>query len=262
MNKVFWFAALVLLIDIIDTALSPAPAPITPVSRAPEATSGHSWSYRGDTGPKFWGEIARVCQQGQQQSPINIVSPTSAKLDEIEWDYEDKLQNIINNGHTVQVNLQPGSEIEFQDQEYQLKQVHFHTPSENQVDGKSYPFEAHLVHANKAGQLAVVAVFFEQGEANPALTALWQAMPMHAGEKVSLKKVKIKLDDLLPKQRSYYHFVGSLTTPPCSEGVQWLVMQNAISASPQQIAAFKLALPSTNNRPIQALNGRQVSSIQ
>lgn len=262
MNKVFWFAALVLLIDIIDIALSPAPTPPAPKAQAAKAASEPHWSYSGDTGPKHWGEIARVCQQGQQQSPINITSSKPAKLDEIEWDYESKLQNIINNGHTVQVNLQPGSEIEFQDHDYQLKQIHFHTPSENHVNGKSYPFEVHLVHANKAGELAVVAVFFEQGEANPALTSLWQAMPMHAGEKVSLKKVKIQLDDLLPKQRSYYHFVGSLTTPPCSEGVQWLVMQHPISASAQQIAAFKLALPSANNRPIQALNGRQISSVK
>ncbi|MCE2573641.1 carbonic anhydrase [Motilimonas eburnea] len=259
MTKVFWFAALVLLIDIFDIAFSPAPAPVSPTAKAAAASNDHNWSYRGDTGPKFWGEISRTCQQGQQQSPIDILDATPARLDDIEWDYEHKLQNIVNNGHTVQINLQPGSEIEFQDRDYQLKQVHFHTPSENHVKGKSYPFEAHLVHSNKAGELAVVAVFFEQGEANPALTSLWQAMPMHPGEKVSLKKVQIDLNDLLPKQRSYYHFLGSLTTPPCSEGVKWLVMQQPITASEQQIAAFKLALPSANNRPIQALNDRPIS---
>ncbi|MCE0556444.1 MULTISPECIES: carbonic anhydrase family protein [unclassified Motilimonas] len=261
MNKVFWFAAIVLLIDIIDVALSDAPAPIThgQSQSATQHEKTHSWGYTGETGPDAWGDISKTCENGKQQSPIDIVSAHPSQLEEIEWDYEPKFQNIVHNGHTIQVNLQPGSEIEVNDTDYQLKQFHFHTPSENHLNGKSYPLEAHFVHADKKGNLAVVGVFFEHGPANPALTALWQQMPTQAGTKQSLKKAKLNLNELLPADRGYYSFKGSLTTPPCSEGVQWLVMQQAITASPEQIAAFKAVLPSHNNRPIQAQNQRKIS---
>ncbi|MCE2594346.1 carbonic anhydrase family protein [Motilimonas cestriensis] len=262
MNKVFWFAAIVLLIDIIDVALSDAPAPVTqnhPQSSSLQHQSAHSWGYVGNTGPEHWGDIATICETGKQQSPIDIVHAQPTQLEAIEWDYEPKFQNIINNGHTVQVNLQPGSEIEVNDTDYQLKQFHFHTPSENRLNGRSYPLEAHFVHADKKGNLAVVGVFFEHGRANAALAALWEKMPAQVGTKQSLNKINFELNELLPKNKNYYSFTGSLTTPPCSEGVQWLVMQQAIKASPEQIAAFKAVLPSHNNRPIQAQNQRTIS---
>ena len=261
MNKVFWFAALVLLIDIIDVAISELPPPETAVTR--ESKPLPHWSYTGKTGPEHWGKIAKTCQTGKQQSPIDIITGKASQLDAIDWDYQPKYQSIINNGHSIQVTLQPGSEIEINDIDYELQQFHFHSPSEHSVNGQPYPLETHFVHTDKKGNIAVVSVLFESGHANPALTALWQTVPKQTGTKASLRTTKFKLKDLLPERKAYYHFKGSLTTPPCTEGVQWYVLQQPISASPEQIAAFKALLPHQhNNRPHQALNQRIISTSQ
>ena len=149
------------------------------------------------------------------------------------------------------------SYLELDGMRFELKQFHFHAPSENLIEGKSYPLEGHLVHANDRGELAVVAVMFEPGRANAALSLAWQVLPAKAGESHGLKE-PVSAEQLLPAKRDYYRFSGSLTTPPCSEGVRWLVMKEPVQVSQAQIDAFKAVMHHPNNRPVQPLNGRLV----
>jgi carbonic anhydrase len=140
---------------------------------------------------------------------------------------------------------------------FQMKQVHFHAPSENTIHGKSFPLEAHFVHADSKGNLAVIGVMFTEGKANPALAKIWEQLPNEEGEPSTLKSRTLP-SELMPENKSYYRFSGSLTTPPCSEGVRWLLMKNPLTASKEQIEAFKKAVHHDNNRPVQALNGRVI----
>jgi carbonic anhydrase len=191
------------------------------------------------------------------QSPINLTNYIEADLPAIKFDYKAGGNEVVNNGHTIQVNYASGSTITVDGQEFELKQFHFHTPSENNIDGKSYPLEAHLVHADKDKNLAVIGVMFEKGEENSALAQAWKKMPEKGGEKESLSE-NVAAEGILPTDRDYYRFNGSLTTPPCSEGVRWLVMKNPITVSEEQIEKFAHVMHHPNNRPIQKVNARPV----
>jgi carbonic anhydrase len=218
------------------------------------------WGYSGDESPKHWGELHKdygLCSSGKNQSPIDLKSFIESDLAAIEFNYSTLVSEIVNNGHTVQANYAAGSSITLNGHNFELKQFHFHTPSENHINGKSYPMEAHLVHADKAGNLAVVAVMFEQGVANSAMADLWKQIPKKAGDKDSLSS-KVNVSNLLPENKDYYRFNGSLTTPPCTEGVVWLVMKNSVSVSKQQIETFSNVMHHANNRPVQAINARPV----
>ncbi|PCI59423.1 MAG: carbonic anhydrase [Gammaproteobacteria bacterium] len=218
------------------------------------------WGYSGNTGPKNWAQLTseNASCDGKNQSPINLTGFVEATTKPIKFNYQPKAgDEILNNGHTVQVNYQQGSSISVDGQKFALKQFHFHAPSENHINGHSFPLEMHLVHADDNGNLAVVAVMFEQGSANNELSNAWNNMPKHNGNKNTLTPA-LSVKNLLPNNRDYYRFNGSLTTPPCSEGVRWLVMKDAMSASAQQISAFKAVLHEPNNRPIQAINARTI----
>ncbi len=217
------------------------------------------WGYSGHEGPENWAQLSadNFACTGKNQSPINITGFIESELTPITFNYNVGGREILNNGHTVQVNYNKGSNIGIDGNQYNLLQFHFHAPSENHINGKSYPLEAHFVHADKDGNLAVVAVMFEQGSENKALKSAWTQMPKHSGEKLLLSKVA-SADAILPKQRDYYRFNGSLTTPPCSEGVRWFVMKDSVSASKSQINAFKGALHGANNRPLQLVNARTI----
>ena len=165
---------------------------------------------------------------------------------------------IINNGHTIQVNYAPGSHIMVDGISFELKQFHFHNPSENHIDSKSYPLEGHLVHADADGNLAVVALMFKEGAENSVLSGIWKHMPKEAGGKASVSGGTVNADDLLPENRDYYRFYGSLATPPCSEGVRWLVMKNMATVSKEQVEAFHHVMHHDNNRPVQPTNARPV----
>jgi carbonic anhydrase len=194
---------------------------------------------------------------GQNQSPIDLTGFIAAELPPIAFNYQAAGHEVLNNGHTVQVNYKTGSSIVVDGIQFELIQYHFHAPSENHIDGQSFPMEVHLVHASGGGNLAVVSVMFREGAENTALDPAWSQMPRHAGDKHPLS-TSASAEALLPKDRDTYRFNGSLTTPPCSEGVRWLVMKEAVTASTEQIKAFADVLHELNNRPIQPTNARPV----
>ncbi len=203
-------------------------------------TESH-WGYSGDKGPESWAKLSpdNYACSGKNQSPVNLSGFIETDLPPIQFNYKQGGHEILNNGHTVQVNYEKGSNITVDGQIFDLLQFHFHSPSENHINGRSFPLEAHFVHANKNGNLVVVSVMFEKGSANQGLEKVWPMMPKHAGEKHVLSET-VGADAILPKNRDYYQFNGSLTTPPCSEGVRWLVMKNAVTASKQQKEEFQI----------------------
>ncbi|MCM2679417.1 carbonic anhydrase [Echinimonas agarilytica] len=223
------------------------------------AGSDPHWGYSGKTGPQNWYNLseANASCEGQNQSPIDLSGFVESTLSAIDFSYQAQGHEIINNGHTVQVNFETGSQIKLDQHQFNLVQYHFHSPSENHINGKSYPLEVHMVHADADGALAVVAVMFDEGAENEGLAKAWASLPKHAGDKHSLS-TPVSAFDLLPKSQDYYRFNGSLTTPPCSEGVRWLVMKQPLTASKAQISSFQSTLHEPNNRPIQPLNARVV----
>ncbi len=223
--------------------------------------SAPHWGYSGADGPDHWGDLSpdfAICKTGQRQSPIDIVGAQPAELAPIHFDYKLSPLKIINNGHTIQINYEPGSSITVNGTALPLVQFHFHHVSENEINGKKYDMELHFVHLDTAaGRAAVVAVFIKSGAENAPLRDLWSHIPHETGKEVELKKVEINAADLLPADQNYYTFDGSLTIPACKEGIKWLVMKTPIEASPAQIAAFAKLYPD-NNRPVQPANGREI----
>ncbi|MEN3802364.1 carbonic anhydrase family protein [Aeromonas veronii] len=217
------------------------------------------WEYSGEVGPAHWAKLTPEFGQcaGSNQSPVNLSGLVEAKLAPLVLHYQAGGNTVVNNGHTVQVGYAPGSTLQLDGTTFELKQFHFHAPSENLIEGKSYPLEGHLVHVSDKGEIAVVAVMFEAGKANPALAAAWGELPAKVGE-IHTLKAPFSAEQLLPENRDYYRFSGSLTTPPCSEGVRWLVMKQPVEVSQAQIDAFKAVMHHPNNRPVQPLNGRVV----
>ncbi len=218
------------------------------------------WSYQGHGGPAHWGELEAefaLCASGRNQSPVDLKATMRADLPPLQQSYRLESREILNNGHTVQVNFAAGSTLSVNGRSFELKQVHFHTPSENHVDGKPFAAEAHFVHADASGNLAVVAVLFEQGAENAAIAAIERAAPSEAGRHASFGDGG-QLAGLLPSRRDYYEFSGSLTTPPCSEGVLWLVLKQPMSLSTAQLATLTKLVHGPNNRPLQDLNARLV----
>lgn len=216
------------------------------------------WDYVGDLGPDKWAQLSPEygdCD-GSNQSPINLTGFINADLEPIEFYYDAGSEEILNNGHTVQVNSQPGNSIAIDGIQFELKQFHFHVPSENRIHGQWFPMEMHLVHADRHGNLAVIAVMVTEGPESEALAKAWAQMP-EKGETQTLTS-DISPLEILPSDRSYYRFNGSLTTPPCSEGVRWLVMKRPISASKAQFDQFLTTMHHHNNRPVQPVNARPV----
>ena len=196
------------------------------------------------------------CATGQRQSPIDITDGIKVELDAVQFIYQPTGFRVIDNGHTVQVNVAPGNAIEVLGKRYELVQFHFHRPSEERIDGKPFDMVVHLLHKSADGQLAMVAVLLERGSAQPVVQSVWNNLPLEMGSEVAAKG-SIDLVGLLPSDRRYYTYMGSLTTPPCSEGVLWMVMKTPVHISPEQLAIFARLYP-MNARPIQALRGRRI----
>ena len=228
------------------------------------AESRAHWSYTGATGPANWGTLEKdygACAFGKSQSPIDIRNDVAKKADlpAIVFDYTPSPLKIIDNGHTIQINYAPGSFIRIGDKPYELVQFHFHKPSEEKINGKSYDMVAHLVHKDKDGHLAVVAVLLANGGDNPFIRTLWDNLPKVKETETAVDAVRIDIANLLPENKAYYTFSGSLTTPPCSEGVTWFVLKNPAPISADEIDRFGRSYP-MNARPVQALNGREVKA--
>ena len=226
-----------------------------------QATKTPEWSYRGNDGPRQWGGLSReysVCKTGKEQSPIDIRQTKTADLPPIRFEYKPATLRLVNNGHTAQINYAAGSAISIGASRYELKQFHFHRPSEERIGGKAFDMVIHLVHANAEGELAVVAVLVTHGPANTELAKIFTVIPKTTGEEREVRETQIDALNLLPLDRGYFTYRGSLTTPPCSEGVTWFVLKTPITASAEQIKAFAALFPA-NARPTQPLGGRTVT---
>lgn len=222
--------------------------------------SGQSWGYVGDGGPAEWGSVSpsySACSMGMEQSPINldITAAIDADLDAIKINYNLIPLAILNNGHTIQVNASGNNHIEVDGETFNLLQFHFHYPSEHTVEGNTFPMEVHFVHANEQGELAVLGVFLKEGAENLSLKSVWEAMPSEKQSVQTIPGTTVDLVSLLPRNRSMFRYFGSLTTPPCTEIVKWIVLKAPIEISKEQIDAFKAIFP-LNARPTQAMNRR------
>ena len=217
------------------------------------------WSYDGPSGPAAWARLQpefAKCAGGLRQSPIDIRDGIAVQLDPVKFDYHPSAFRVIDNGHTVQVNVAPGNTIEVMGRRFELQQFHFHRPSEEHVAGRQFDMSAHLVHKDAEGRLAVVAVLLERGGAQPVVQSVWNNLPLEKGEELAAP-TPIDLQQLLPADRGYYTYMGSLTTPPCSEGVLWMVMKQPVPVSAEQVGIFSRLYP-MNARPVQSAAGRMI----
>ena len=242
---------------------------------APPHTEKIEWGYEAENGPDVWAQLSReyvLCAEGKHQSPIDLVNPTPVKLPPIIFEYYWTTSlNIRNTGHTIEVAYPEESWIKVDNTRYQLLQFHFHAPSEHTVSGKPFDMEMHFVHKSEEGNLAVVGLLIEKGRHHFAFDPVWAHLPAVPGETQRvevnenfpvapfsmLSSVEAATDEALQPWSGYYRYDGSLTTPPCSEGVKWVVLTTPIEMSESQIAAFKAIIPD-NNRPVQPLNEREL----
>jgi carbonic anhydrase len=227
-----------------------------------EAERPHAaeWGYAGDIGPEHWGDLSpdyALAKTGTSQSPIDIDVTAASDLPPIRFDYHPATIDLVYNGHTVEEKEDKHSSIEVGGVRYTLEQFHFHAPSEHTIGGRHADMEMHLVHKSGAGAVAVVAVMIRAGAENPAFAPVWGNLPT-AENKSRQSSTTVDVGKLLPSNTSsYYRYAGSFTTPPCTEGVLWMVLHEPVELSASQIAAFRDVIHG-NNRPVQALRGRTV----
>ena len=220
---------------------------------------GHSvhWDYAGEMGPENWGDEFPTCGKGTKQSPLNITGPFEKSKDVLVVNYKEGPLKILNNGHTIQVNVEPGSTLKINKDVYNLLQFHFHRPSEEQVDGKPMAMVAHFVHKNSDGKLAVLGVLLNDGKDNAAIQTLWNNAPKAEGPEVVVDKMKFDPSSLVPTALTHYSYEGSLTTPPCTEGVNFYILKTPVDIGKKQVVDFPFK---RNARPVQPLNGRKINA--
>ena len=222
---------------------------------APSHAAETHWGYSGDMSPAKWGEKFPLCGSGKAQSPLNIVGPFESATAALKFDYKPTPLKVINNGHTLQVPVAPGSKLSVNGDSFELLQFHFHRPSEELIDGKSSDMVAHFVHKNAAGKLAVVGVLLKKGRENKVIRAIWEIAPAKEAPEVARGGAALNLPQMLPKGLAYYSYEGSLTTPPCTEGVTFYILKEAVELSSKQLGDFPFEL---NARPAMPLNGRKI----
>ena len=251
----------------------PSPAPTAARAAAPRRASipgaGSAkaepapWSYEGAGGPASWASLRpefALCGSGQRQSPIDLREGLAVDLEPVRFDYRPSGFSVIDNGRTVQVNVAPGNAIELGGRRYELVRFDFHRPSEEHIDGRQFEMSVHLLHRDAQGRLAMVAVLLDAGPAQPVVQTVWNHLPLERHEEVAARAT-LDPSGLLPADRGYYTYMGSLTAPPCTEGVQWVVMRTPVSMTPEQIAIFARLYP-MNSRPLQAAGGRRILQSQ
>lgn len=213
------------------------------------------WGYEGEMGPEKWGKEFPTCAKGKSQSPLDIRGPYVKGRMVVTADYKEGALRMLNNGHTIQVNVNPGSKLRIDGIAYDLLQFHFHRPSEEKIDGKPLAMVVHFVHKNAEGKLAVLGVLLKEGNENPGIKTLWTHMPKAEGPEVEVEGVKFNPGNLLPKEFDFYSYEGSLTTPPCTEGVRFFILKTPVNVAKEQVADFPFKL---NARPVQPQNGREI----
>jgi carbonic anhydrase len=251
------------------TESTPAAAPLkteddgAAEAQTPASTEEVVWSYEGETGPEHWGDLKPEfiqCKEGKEQSPVDLIYKKPLSDRPLEIHYQPTAATIVDTGHTIQVNFAAGNVLQVDGKTYTLTNAVFHTASEHTISGNRLPLEIQLNHQADDGSMAVLAVIMIDGSSHPVIEALWQNMPI---QKETEKELNFKIDpsDLIPKTRTYYHYMGSLTTPPCTEGVSWNVFNTPLTLSAEQIKSFRALYPS-NNRPAQPLNGRTTTNYR
>lgn len=236
----------------------PAARPAVDASAAPAAPAA-AWSYDGATGPAAWGTLRpeyALCAQGQRQSPIDLHGGLPVDLEPVRFDYRPSRFGVLDTGRTLQVGVASGNHIDFGGRRFELRRVRFHHPAEHQIDGRRFALSAHLEHEDAEGRQVVVAVLFDPGPVQPVLQALWSHIPLEPQQEQAAR-INVDFAGLLPADRRYYTYMGSATTPPCREGVQWVVMRNPVTLAPEQLEVFARLYP-MNARPLQAAAGRRI----
>jgi carbonic anhydrase len=213
------------------------------------------WDYEGEMGPENWGKEFPTCGKGKSQSPLNIKGPFEKVRYTVVPDYKPGPLKILNNGHTIQVNVVPGSKIRIDGKAFDLLQFHFHRPSEEHINGKPSAMVIHFVHKNEAGELAVLGVLLQEGNENPGIKTLWSYAPPKEGPEVVPDNVAFNPNNLLPREMEFFHYDGSLTTPPCTEKVKFFILKSQVNISKDQVTQFPFKM---NARPVQALNERKI----
>lgn len=226
---------------------------------ARKASSQLAWSYEGDAGPEHWGrlrpEFSR-CGTGNRQSPIDIRDGISVQLDPVQFDYKSSAFGVVDNGRTVQVNVAPGNAIEVMGRKFELVSFDFQRPSEERINGRQFDMGVHLVHKDAAGRMAVVAVLLDRGQEQAVIQSVWNNLPLEKNEELRARS-GLNPAELLPADRRYFTYMGSMTTPPCKEGVLWMVMKNPVGISTEQLDVFA-RLYRMNARPVQSVGGRLI----
>jgi len=213
------------------------------------------WDYVGDMGPARWGKEFPTCGKGKKQSPLDIKGPFVKQMVDLSPAYKPGPLTMLNNGHTIQVNIPAGSKLRIDGVVYDLLQFHFHRPSEEQIDGKPMAMVAHFVHKSAEGKLAVIGVLLKEGNENPNIKTLWSNLPAAEGPPVDVPEVTFNPANLLPKELTFWSYEGSLTTPPCTEGVRFFILRTPVNISKEQVNAFPFKL---NARPVQPQNNREI----
>lgn len=225
------------------------------------APAGHggaaNWGYEGAGAPQHWGELSpdfKVCSLGMEQTPIDLTEAIKAQVDSpFTLDYRAVGGKIVNDGHTIMVNTDPGCSATIKGVRYELLQYHFHHPSEHLLSGKPFDMEAHYVHRTPDGRVAVIGSFIRVGAESAPLASMFSSMPATAGSERAFAPVDPSL--AFPVNRAYYRYMGSMTTPPCLEGLVWTMFKDPIEASASQIQQFAALFP-LNARPVQNTNRR------
>jgi carbonic anhydrase len=224
-------------------------------AHGPADTHAVHWDYEGAMGPENWGKEFPTCGKGKSQAPLNIKGPFEKVRFSVAPDYKQGPLKILNNGHTIQVNVAAGSKIRIDGKPYDLLQFHFHRPSEEHIDGKPSAMVVHFVHKNTEGELAVLAVMLREGNENPGIKILWTHAPKAEGPEVVPDGVMFNPANLLPKEMDFFHYDGSLTTPPCTEKVKFFILKTQVNIAKEQVSDFPFKM---NARPVQPANGRPI----
>ena len=253
-------------VDVLGDCATPAeqadkdkvggPAKAVDADKGKDEKHALHWGYEGAMGPDRWGDEFPTCAKGKSQSPLNITGPFEKAQFGVAPDYKTGQLKIINNGHTIQVNVPPGSKLRIDSKPFELVQFHFHRPSEEQIDGKPAAMVVHFVHKNEAGRLAVLGVLLKEGNENPGIKTLWANTPQTEGPEVIPEGVMFNPANLLPREYEFYSYEGSLTTPPCTEGVRFFILKAQVNIAKEQVEQFPFK---KNARPVQPQNGRAIA---